>query len=150
MKLKQLSIFLENAPGRLYEVTKAFGDLGINLRAHVICDTTHDFGVLRILVSDLATARGMIMDKYIPARVDEVVATELEDTPGSLAEVLKLFLGSKVNVEYMYAVAGGKLGKAVMIFRFSDNDKAIEILHANNVKVLDAEAFGMVESQPSE
>jgi hypothetical protein len=150
MKLKQLSIFLENAPGRLYEVTKAFGDLGINLRAHCICDTSHDFGVLRILVSDLATARGMIMDKYIPARVDEVVAAELEDTPGSLAEVLQLFLGNKVNVEYMYAVAGGKLGKAVMIFRFSDNDKAIEILQANGVKLLDAEGFGMVESQPSE
>ncbi len=149
MKLKQLSIFLENAPGRLYEVTKAFGDLGINLRAHCICDTSHDFGVLRILVSDLATARGMIMDKYIPARVDDVVATELEDTPGSLAEVLKLFLETKVNVEYMYAVAGGKQGKAVMIFRFSDNDRAIEILQANGITLLDAEAFGMVESQPS-
>lgn len=146
MKLKQLSIFLENAPGRLYEVTKAFGDLGINLRAHCICDSSHDFGVLRILVSDLATARGMIMDRYIPARVDDVVAAELEDTPGSLSEVLSLFLETRVNVEYMYAVAGGKHGKAVMIFRFSDNDQAIGILQANGVKLLDAEAFGMVES----
>lgn len=149
MKLKQLSIFLENAPGRLHEVTKAFGELGINLRAHCICDSSHDFGVLRILVSDLATARGIIMDKYIPARVDDVVATELEDTPGSLSEVLGLFLETRVNVEYMYAVAGGKMGKAVMIFRFSDNDQAIEILKAHGVKLLDAEAFGMVESQPS-
>lgn len=149
MKLKQLSIFLENAPGRLYEVTKSFGDLGINLRAHCICDTSHDFGVLRILASDLATARGMIMDKYIPARIDDVIATELDDTPGSLAEVLKLFLGTKINVEYMYAVAGGKLGKAVMIFRFSDNDKAIEILQSNGIKLFDGKAFGMVESQPS-
>lgn len=147
MKLKQLSIFLENAPGRLYEVTKAFGELGINLRAHCICDSSHDFGVLRILVSDLATARGMIMDKYIPARVDEVVAAELNDTPGSLAEVLELFLGTKINVDYMYAVTGGKQGKAVMIFCFSDNDRAIEILQASGIKILDAEAFGMIESQ---
>ncbi len=147
MKLKQLSIFLENSPGRLYEVTRAFGEIGLNLRAHCICDTSHDFGVLRILVSDLATARGVIMDKFIPARVDDVVAAELEDTPGSLAEVLSLFLGSRVNVEYMYAVAGSTAGKAVMIFRFSDNDLAIEILQEHGVKLLDSEAFGMIESQ---
>lgn len=147
MKLKQLSIFLENAPGRLYEVTKAFGDVGLNLRAHCICDTSHDFGVLRILVSDLATARGVIMEKYLPARVDDVVAVEIEDTPGSLASVLQLFLGTKVNVEYMYAVAGATVGKAVMVFCFNDNDLAIEILQKNGVKLLDAQAFGILDTQ---
>jgi hypothetical protein len=147
MKLKQLSIFLENSPGRLYEVTKAFGDVGINLRAHCICDTSHDFGVLRILVSDLAKARGIIMDRYIPARVDEVVAIEIEDNPGNLAEVLSLFLATRVNVEYMYAVAGATMGHAVMIFRFSDNDQAIEILRKEGVKLLDSTAFGILESQ---
>lgn len=147
MKLKQLSIFLENAPGRLYEVARAFGDAGLNLRAHSICDTSHDFGVLRILVSDLATARGLIMDRQIPARVDEVVAAEIEDSPGRLAELLQLLLGTNVNVEYMYALAGGTSGKAVMIFRFSDNDQAIEILQKNGIRLLDAEAFGMLESK---
>jgi hypothetical protein len=147
MKLKQLSIFLENAPGRLYAVTKALGEAGLNLRAHCICDTSSDFGVLRILVSDLPTARGVVMDNYIPARVDDVVAAELVDTPGSLAAILELLLGTKVNVEYMYAVAGATQGKAVMIFRFSDNDRAIEILQTNGVRLLDAEAFGMIESR---
>ncbi|MCM2359508.1 MAG: amino acid-binding protein [Geobacteraceae bacterium] len=147
MKLKQLSIFLENSPGRLYEVSKAFGDAGINLRAHCICDTSHDFGVLRIIVSDLATARGMIMERHIPARVDEVIAAEIDDTPGSLATTLKVFLGSRVNVEYMYAVAGATPGKAVMIFRFSDNDLAIEMLRKIGVRLLDAEAFGILEGQ---
>ena len=147
MKLKQLSIFLENAPGRLHEVTKAFGAAGINLRAHCICDTSHDFGVLRILVSDITTARGLIMEKYIPARVDDVIAIEIPDTPGSLSMVLELFLDTKVNVEYMYAVAGATFGKAVMIFRFSDNDLAIEILRKNGVRLLDAEAFGILDSK---
>ena len=147
MKLKQLSIFLENAPGRLHEVTKAFGDAGINLRAHCICDTSHDFGVLRVLVSDLDTARDMIMSKYIPARVDDVVAIEIEDSPGSLSKVLELFLGTRVNVEYMYAVAGATQGKAVMIFRFSDNDLAIEILRRHAATLLDAEAFGILDTQ---
>lgn len=147
MKLKQLSIFLENAPGRLYEVTKMFGDAGINLRSHSICDSSHDFGVLRVLVSDLATARGLIMAKYIPARVDDVIAMEIEDTPGSLAKILELLLGTKVNVEYMYAVAGATQGKAVMIFCFSDNDLAIDILQKNGIKILDAAAFGILDTQ---
>ena len=73
MKLKQLSVFLENSPGRLYEATNALGLAGINLRSLSICDTL-EFGVLRILVSDVALARRVIMEKQLPARVDDVVA----------------------------------------------------------------------------
>ena len=146
MKLKQLSIFLENSPGRLCEVTKLFGSAGINLRAHCICDTSHDFGVLRVLVSDLDTARSIIMAQYIPARIDDVVAIEIEDHPGCLSQVLELFLGSRVNVEYMYAVAGAGAGRAVMIFRFSNNDLAIETLSSHGITLLDAEAFGILDS----
>src|SRR3990172_1114825 len=135
MKLKQLSIFLENAPGRLYEA----------LRSLCISDSS-DFGVLRILVSDVAKARRVIMEKQLPARVDDVVAVEIEDTPGSLARLLFPFKEKKVNVEYMYALAGTSSGKAVMVFRFNDNDRAIGILQANNVRLLDAEAFGMLEN----
>jgi hypothetical protein len=144
MKLKQLSIPLENSPGRLHEVTAALGEAGINLRAHCICDSTHDFGVLRILVSDLPTARAVMMDRYIPARVDDVVAVEIEDTPGSLARVLGYFLGTKVNVEYMYAVAGANLEKAVMVFHFNVIDQAIEILERNGARLLDAKSFGIL------
>ncbi len=145
MKLRQLSIFLENAPGRLYEATRALGEAGINLRSLCISDSS-DFGVLRILVSDVAKARRVIMEKQLPARVDDVVAVEIEDTPGSLARVLYPFKESKVNVEYMYALAGTSSGMAVMVFRFNDNDRAIGILQANHVRLLDAEAFGMLEN----
>ena len=143
MKLKQLSIFLENAPGRLYEATHALGEAGLNLRSLCISDTS-DFGTLRILVSDIATARRVIMEKQLPARVDDVIAAEIEDTPGSLARLLHPFKETKVNVEYMYALAGTSSGKAVMVFRFSDNDRAIEILRANGIRILDAEAFGIL------
>lgn len=147
MKLKQLSIPLENSPGRLHEVTKALGDAGINLRAHCICDSTHDFGVLRILVSDLASARAVIMQRYIPARVDDVVAVEIEDTPGSLAEILSLFLGTRINVEYMYAVAGANLEKAVMVFHFNEIEQAIALLEKNGARLLDAQSFGILVDQ---
>jgi hypothetical protein len=78
----------------------------------------------------------------------EDVAAEIEDSPGCLAKILKLFKGTKVNVEYMYAVAGATQGKAVMVFRFSDNDLAIEIMQKNGVQLLDAAAFGILETQP--
>ncbi len=143
MKLKQISIFLENSPGRLYEATKALGDANINLRSLSICDVS-GFGVLRILVSDVAKARSIIMEKQLPARVDEVVAAEIGDTPGSLAKTIKVLMENKVNVDYMYALAGTSSGKAVMVFSFSDNDLAIKLLQENKLKILDAKAFGIL------
>ena len=147
MKLKQLSVFLENSPGRLYEATNALGAAGINLRSLSICDT-FEFGVLRILVSDVALARRVIMEKQLPARVDDVVAVEIADVPGSLAWVLFLFKESQVKIEYMYALAGtgGTSDKAVMVFRFNDNDRAIEILQENDIKLLDARDFGIADT----
>lgn len=147
MKLQQLSIPLENSPGRLHDVARALGDAGINLRAHCICGSAHDFGVLRILVSDLAKARGVIMEKFIPARVEDVIAVEIDDNPGCLADLLAQFLGSGINVEYMYAVASSRRDRAVMVFRFNDIDRAIESLLEYNIKLLDAESFGILIEQ---
>jgi hypothetical protein len=145
MKLKQISIFIENSPGRLYEVTSALGNAGINLRALSLADIG-DFGVLRLLVSDVATARRIMMKMNLPARVDDVVAAEIEDRPGSLATILRPLLDAKINVDYMYAFIGFSSNRAVMIFRFGDNDKAVEILQENGVRLLDAQAFGMLET----
>ena len=147
MKLKQLSVFLENAPGRLYEALKALGDAGINLRSLCISDTS-DYGVLRILVSDVAKARRVIMERQLPARIDDVVAAEIEDTPGSLARALLPLKDGDVNVEYMYGLIGGSSGKAVVVFRFRDTDRAIGILQANGVKILDSGAFWVAEHTP--
>ena len=144
MKLKQISIFLENSPGRLFEATKALGDAGINLRALTLAEST-DFGVLRLLVSDVATARRIMMEKHLPARVDEVVAVEIDDRPGSLARILQPLLDARINVSYMYAFTGFSSGSAVMIFRFTDNDEAERVLKAQGAKLLDAGAFGMLE-----
>ena len=88
MKLKQITIAIENSPGRLYEVTKSLGEAGINLRALSLVDTGA-FGQLRLLVSDIATTRRLLMKMQMPAKVNEVVAVEVEDKPGSLARMLK-------------------------------------------------------------
>jgi len=143
MKLKQISILIENSPGRLYEVTRALGDEGINLRALNLVDTG-DFGKLRLLVSDIARTRQIVMQHHWPARVDEVVAVEIEDKPGHLANMLEPLKESGINVVHMYAYAGFSSGKAVMIFRFNDIDKAIGIIMAKGYKILDADAFGIL------
>lgn len=145
MKLKQIAISIENSPGRLYEITHALGQAGINLRALSLVDTGA-FGQLRLLVSDLVKTRQILMDLQMPAQVNEVVAVEIEDRPGSLAEMLKPLMQAKVNVLYTYAFVGFSSGGAVMIFRFSDNDKAIDILHQKGYTLLDAKAFGILET----
>ena len=146
MKLKQIVISIENAPGRLLEVTHALGNAGINLRALNLVDTGA-FGQLRLLVSDVAKARRILMKMEIPAFVNEVVAAEIEDKPGSLAKILQPLTDAGIYVVFMYAFIRFSKGQAVMIFRFSDNEKAIELLGANGVNLLDAEAFGILETE---
>ena len=145
MKLKQISIFLENAPGRLYETTQALGDAGINLRALTLSEAV-DFGILRLLVSNVTKARQIMMEKQFPARVDEVVAVEIKDQAGSLAEVLQPLMKENINVRYMYAFSGFTDNRAVMIFSFSDIDKAIEVLQKTGQNLLSAKAFGILDS----
>lgn len=145
MKLKQIVVSIENAPGRLFEVTNALGQAGINLRALNLVDTGA-FGQLRLLVSDVNKARRILMEMAIPAHVNEVVAAEIEDRPGSLARILKPLFEANIQVIYTYAFIGFSQGRAVMIFRFSDNDKAVEVLQANKVNLLDADAFGILEN----
>lgn len=149
MKLKQIAIAIENAPGRLFEVTHALGEAGINLRALSLVDTGA-FGQLRLLVSDVAKARRILMKMHMPAQVNEVVAVEIEDKPGSLARMLRPLKDAHVQVLYTYAFVGFSQGKAVMIFRFSDNDRAIGILQENGMQLLDSEAFGMLDSTNNE
>jgi len=145
MKLKQLVISIENEPGRLFEVTEALGKAGINLRALNLVDTGA-FGQLRLLVSDVAKARRILMEMQVPAFVNEVVAAEIEDKPGSLAAILKPLNEADVHVVFMYAFINISHDKAVMIFRFSDNEKAIDILNTVGVRLLDSDAFGILES----
>ena len=145
LKLKQIVVSIENEPGRLSEVTEYHANAGINLRALNLVDTGA-FGQLRLLVSDVVTARKILMKMQIPAYVNEVVAAEIEDKPGSLARLLRPLTEAGVTVIFMYAFITFTKGNAIMVFRFSDNDKAIEVLQANGMNLLDAKAFGILET----
>lgn len=145
MKLKQISVPIENSKDRLYECTKALGDNGINLRALNLVDTGN-YGELRLLVSDVAAARQILMQKYIPAWVEDVVAIEIEDRPGQFSKLLQSLMAADIKIKYSYAFAGNSSTKAVMVFCFDDNDRAIGVLKEKGVQLLDFETFGRLEA----
>ena len=136
MKVEQISVFLENKSGRLAEVMRVLGSAGINIRALSIADTS-DFGILRIIVNDKEKALKALKEKEFTVSKTEVVAVEVPDKPGGLAHILDLLDKQSVNVEYMYAFIERSSENAVIIFRFDGNDKAIEVLTAAGIVILD-------------
>ena len=136
MKLKQISIPIENSIHRLHDLTRSLADAGINLRALNLVDNGN-FGELRILVSDLAAARRIAMQAQVPARVQEVIAAEIDDRPGEFSRLLHPLLAQGIRLRHAYACAGVGSGKAVMVFSFSDNDRAAAILKKNGHYLLD-------------
>lgn len=135
MKVKQISIFLENKSGRLAQVTKVLSENGINLRALSLADTA-DFGILRIIVNDADKAVKILKDADYTFGETDVVAVEVPDKPGGLAGILDALRDSGLGVEYMYAFVKSSGDNAVMIFRFENADKAIDVLKKNNVRLL--------------
>jgi hypothetical protein len=137
MGIKQISVFLENTTGRLSEVTKALAAAGVNLRAISIADTA-DFGILRIIADKTGNAVDALNAAgFTTIRQTDVVAVEIDDTPGSLAKLMELFQQSQVNIEYLYASLEGQVGKAVVIFKLRDHEKGLKILSDNGIKMAD-------------
>jgi len=135
MEIKQISVFLENNAGRLGEVTQILAKANVNLRAISIADTA-DFGILRIIVNNNEQALKALKDAGFTTRLSDVVAVEIEDKPGSLAEVMELFQKAQVNIEYLYASLEGQGGKAVVIFKLEDHINGIKILTENKVSMI--------------
>jgi len=136
MGIKQISVFLENTTGRLCEVTKTLAGAGINLRAISIADTA-DFGILRVIADNTGKAVDTLSAAGFTTRQTDVVAVEIDDTPGSLAKLMELFQQSQVNIEYLYASLEGQVGKAVVIFKLRDHEKGLKILGDNGIKMAD-------------
>jgi hypothetical protein len=143
MKLKQICIPIENDHDRTYQLTKALANKGINLRALNLVDTGF-YGELRILVSDVPTARHVLMQEGIPARIDEVLAVEVEDQPGQFANLLENLKEANITLKYAYACAGINNGKAILVCCFNDNDEAINILKQKDIYLLDEMAMSLM------
>lgn len=133
--ITQLSIFLENRLGRLLEVVSLLGENNINIRALSLADKA-TYGILRIIVDKRKQAAGILKGNNFSVNETDVIAAEVDDKPGGLASVLKVFVDNGINVEYMYAFVEKTGEKALVVFRVENPDKGEEILKKNNIKIL--------------
>jgi hypothetical protein len=138
MKVEQISIFLENKPGGLENVTRILRDANINIRTLSVADTS-DFGIVRLIVDHVADANRVLKENGYTISRTNVVAVEVPDQPGGLHSILEVLAKAGINIEYMYAFVERSGQNAVMLFRFDDSDAAIDVLLKNNKTVLPGE-----------
>ena len=140
MTVKQISIFVENKPGNLAELTEYLNQSSIDMRALSIAEA-QDFGIVRIIVDDAYKTSCVLKEAGYVASITPVVAIEMPDEPGSLFRILKILGDGGVNLEYMYAFLTRKQSTAYMVLRVEDNEKAIEILSKNGIHTICQEAL---------
>ena len=137
MAIKQISVFLENSPGKLDEMTKILADAGITLRALSLAETK-DFGIVRIIVDNVIETATILKEHAYISSMTPVVAVIVPDIAGGLNKVLAALTSASVNLEYMYsALAGGKGGNAYMILRVEDIKKAEKALRSAGFRLVE-------------
>ena len=139
MSIKQISVFLENKPGRLQKMTHVLAKHDIDMRALSLAETK-DFGIARIIVNDVLDAVNVLKDADFIANLTSVLAVAVPDEPGGLDKLLQIFAEANVNIEYMYAFPGAKdINHAYMIFRTSDTKASEAKLVGKGLKILSQE-----------
>lgn len=137
MVVKQLSVFVENKPGRLSEITAVLCGKNIDIRALSIADTT-SYGILRLIVSDPGAAEAALRENGFTVSLTEVLAVGIDDSPGGLAKAMKILYGAGITVEYMYAFISRDVHSAYVILRVENNENAAKVLVENGVSLLDS------------
>ena len=136
MSVKQISVFLENKPGALCDLTGVLAEHGIDMRAFSLAEAS-DFGIARIIVDDIYKTTTVLRDKGFVHSVSPVLAVALTDTPGGLNEILKSLSAENINVEYMYAFLGNTPGKAYMVFKVHEPAAAAVALGKHGITPLE-------------
>jgi hypothetical protein len=140
MYTKQISVFLENKKGRLAEITKLLSEEGLDIRAMSLADT-EAFGVLRLIVNDHARGLAVLRDHDWAAQETEVLALEIQDTPGSLHRVVELLDRQGVNVEYLYTFFGKKGDNVLVVFKADSAEGAVKALSGAGIPLLSEDAI---------
>ena len=135
MAIKQLSIFVEIREGTLVTVTDAIAKAGVDIRAMSVADT-NDFGIFRLIVTDIAKAKKALDEANAFVSVTEVVGVALEDKPGALAKVVKILADQNINIEYMYAFITVSKQFAYVVLRVENNEETEKILSENGIRLV--------------
>jgi len=132
--IKQISIFMENKPGRMARVAKALGDAGVNIRALTIAEAG-DFGVVRMVVDDTDKGYKVLREEGFTVTETDVLAVEIKDSPGGLYEIANTLGENNINVDYAFAFVTAKAERAMLILRVDDVKRATEVLNEAGVRI---------------
>ena len=135
MLVKQLSVFMENRPGRLYKLTNALGKEGIDFVTLSIADTK-DFGIVRFIARDNEKAYEILKQAGFTVGITELIGVEVNDRPNALAEVVKLTEEADMNIEYLYSFVLTNHNSAKILMRIEDTDRALKLLKEKGIKLL--------------
>lgn len=136
MKIKQVSVFLENKTGRLAELTQLLAQERINIRALCVADTA-EFGIIRLIVDEPERAAEAVKKGGFTVKSTDVLAVEIPDKPGSLARVMEIFERTGVNIEYLYTSLEKDTSTAVVIFKVDDLEHGLKIVEKNRLSTTD-------------
>ncbi|MDO5850210.1 MAG: acetolactate synthase [Methanobacteriaceae archaeon] len=134
-KIKQLSIFIENQTGALYNALNVLAEGGINIRALSLADTS-EFAILRLVVQDPIKGKELLESKDFIVKDVPLLAIELNDVPGGLASILKVLDDENIDLEYIYAFTHEKTSKAILLLHTSDLDQLEEVFTENNIALV--------------
>ncbi len=135
MIVKQLTVLTGNAVLHLSNVISYLSNGGVDIRAHCLVDNGDGNCKLRMIVSEPDKAIEILHNKKFATVLNDVVLIETDDKPGGLSRMLKMLEGDDIQIEYSYTAASELAGIAVMVFRFSDNEKAVGVLERNGLKL---------------
>jgi len=138
MYVQQISVFIENRPGKLKAFAKLLGENGIDLVALCIADTTN-FGILRCIVCDLEKAVEVINGAGYTAHVTDVLGVSVPDVPGGMARAIAIMTDAGISIEYVYSFVRGAGNNALLIFRVDKLELAAEVLMKNGVAMISQE-----------
>lgn len=130
MKVRQLSVFIENKAGRVSEVTDILGESGVNIRGFSVSDTA-EYGILRLVVDKPDEAMAALKEKSFTVKENDVLCIKLEDAPGALARVLKMVSDAGVNIEYVYSLIS-----TYVVINVGDADRAFQLLKDKPVQLV--------------
>ena len=136
MTIKQLTVLTGNSASHLRKVISLLSNEEVDIRAHCLVDNGDGYCKLRMIVSDPDKAIALLQSNQYAVVANDVVIIETDDKPGGLSFMLKMLAGDDIRIEYSYTAASVSPGVAEMVFRFSDNTKAIGVLERNGLKLL--------------
>ena len=134
--IRQISVFVENQPGSMMNVTSVLTEAGVNIRAISTFDTP-EFGIMRLVVDDPVSAKKSLAEKGFVTRVSDVIGVELKDEQGNLNQMLKILADGKINIDYIYSFVIREGKAPVMVFHTDDFEQAEKVLEAADVKIME-------------